>query len=142
MALEQQVKRYLAYWFQLGKKVFLGNGQEELLPEPVFDGDRYSPAFESCWNRILAPESGDCYLEATEQTIKELLSPGWQIASCARCNMPVPRRELGQQSLLCPCHDLPSWPNTELPTPRLSANSAAYLRQIQERLQQKHDYKL
>jgi hypothetical protein len=54
MASEQEVRQYLAYWFQLGKKVLIRNGQESLLPQPVIQGDRYSQAFEDCWQQILA----------------------------------------------------------------------------------------
>jgi hypothetical protein len=87
MATEQQVRQYLAYWFQLGKKVFTHNGQVALLPYPVIEGDRYSGKFEECWQQLLLPETGDCYLEGTRQTIQELLSPAWDIHPCARCAM-------------------------------------------------------
>jgi hypothetical protein len=66
MASEQQVKRYLAYWFQLGKKVVIRNGNSALSPQPVMTGDRYSDEFESIWQQILSPDSGDCYLEGTQ----------------------------------------------------------------------------
>ena len=36
-----------------------------LCPLPIFNGDRYSSQFEDCWQKILDPESGDCYLEGT-----------------------------------------------------------------------------
>ncbi|MCU0534731.1 MAG: hypothetical protein MUD14_12630 [Hydrococcus sp. Prado102] len=133
MASQENVKQYLAYWFQLGKKVVFGNGQEVLLPKSIIEGDRYSKEFESCWQRILASRV-TCYLEGTEQTIEQLLSPMWDIDPCARCGMPVPAIELGIQPNSCPCNDLPNWPNTQLPSPRAPIDSSARLNRIKERL--------
>jgi hypothetical protein len=134
MATSSQVKQYLAYWFQLGKKAIVQNGQQSLLPQPVVRGDAYSREFEDCWHFILSPESGDCYLEGTPQTIKQLLSPEWELADCPRCEMPVPLREIGVQPAGCPCSDLPSWPNRELPIPRSPINTQKYLNEICRRL--------
>src|SRR4028118_826702 len=134
MASEQQVKRYLAYWFQLGKKVVIRNGQSARLPQPVMAGDRYSQEFENLWQEILSPESGDCYLEATEETIAELLTPQWQLESCSRCDMPIPMRTVGMPPEACPCCDLSSWPNTELPLPRSAICSQTRLCEIRDRL--------
>jgi hypothetical protein len=134
MASQEKVKQYLAYWFQLGKRVLLDNGQEAILPALVFEGDRYSREFESCWQRILASKTGNCYLEGTEQSIHQLLSPGWDINPCARCGMPVPTIEFGIPSPICPCYDLPSWPNSDLPSPRSAVDSSAHLNRIRERL--------
>lgn len=136
MASPEQVRQYLAYWFQLGKPVWVKGGQAKLLPQPVISGDRYSPEFEACWQQLLSPTSGDCYLEATHQTIHELLSPAWEINPCVRCAMPVPIASVGMPSLNCPCIDLPLWPNTELPQPRLPISSQAQLSQIRDRLLQ------
>ncbi|MBZ8181259.1 hypothetical protein [Oscillatoria salina] len=133
MATKEQVKQYLAYWFQLGKKALVDNGRKSVLPEPVIIGDRYSHKFEELWQYLLSPESGDCYLEGTEQTISELLTSAWEINSCARCEMPVPVRNTGVQPLSCPCIDLPLWPNEELPKPRSPVDSFVYLSRIQER---------
>ncbi|MDJ0687096.1 MAG: hypothetical protein QNJ41_01160 [Xenococcaceae cyanobacterium MO_188.B32] len=135
MASQQQLKTYLAYWFQLGKKVFLSKDGKELLPQPVIRGDRYSQEFEDCWQKIIAHQGQDCYLEGTEQTIEELLSPTWTITSCARCNMPVPMIELGIQPVDCPCNDLDEWPNSEIPQPRSPINTVVHLSKIQSRLQ-------
>lgn len=93
MASAQEVRQYLAYWFQLGKRVVIRNGQESLLPQPVFQGDRYSQAFENCWQILTSPESGDCYLDGTQETIAELLTSEWVINPCARCTMPIPVRD-------------------------------------------------
>ena len=132
MASEQQVKRYLAYWFQLGKKIVTRNGA--MLPQPVIAGDRYSDQFESLWQQLLSPVFGDCYLEGTEQTIAELLTPKWEINPCFRCEMPVPMINIGIPPELCPCNDLPTWPNTELPAPREPVRSLGRLQEISDRI--------
>ncbi|WAL62683.1 hypothetical protein [Thermocoleostomius sinensis] len=134
MASSDQVKRYLAYWFQLGKPLVLNDGQETLLPQPVLQNNHYSPEFEACWNRVLEFDGHRCYLEGTSQSIHELLSSQWEIESCARCAMPVPMVSLGAQTLDCPCNDLNTWPNNELPQPRSPIDSQAQLNQIRDRL--------
>ncbi|WP_432809977.1 hypothetical protein [Pantanalinema sp. GBBB05] len=136
MASEHQVRQYLAYWFQLGKGVVIHNGSDVLLPRPVISGDRYSQAFEECWQQLIAPDAGDCYLEGTSQTIAELLSPAWEINPCSRCSMPVPVRSVGVASLECPCIDIPDWPNTEVPTPRAPIDNQTLLLRIRDRLRE------
>lgn len=134
MASPDQVKQYLAYWFQLGKPLVINNGQETLLPEPVVQGDRYSSEFEACWQRIVDLNGENCYLDGTVQTINELLSSSWDILPCARCDMPVPMLCFGFKDTPCPCFDLPSWPNTALPRPRSPVDSRTQLNQIRDRL--------
>lgn len=135
MASEQQVRQYLAYWFQLGKGIVIPAQQHPLLPRPVIRGNRYSPEFEAVWQETIADQ--DCYLEGTNQSIGELLSPLWEINPCSRCSMPVPFRSPGlPPALECPCSDLPDWPNTEMPQPREPVDSADQLRQIRDRLHQ------
>ncbi len=134
MATEQEVKQYLAYWFQLGKKVVMGNGAANLLPQPVLKGDRYSAEFEKCWQQILSQSTSDCYLEGTHETIAELLTPAWEMQPCGRCEMPIPLRSLGMPALSCPCNTLPSWPNTELPAPRNPVSTQDQLIIIRDRL--------
>jgi hypothetical protein len=136
MASEHQVKQYLAYWFQLGKRVLVRGGQTGLLPQPVIRGDRYSPEFEDCWRKLRSADAGDCYLEGTSQTIAELLSPAWELNPCSRCSMPVPVKSLGIANLECPCVDVPNWPNTEIPQPRAPINSQTSLGEIRDRLRQ------
>ncbi|MDJ0735865.1 MAG: hypothetical protein QNJ47_17680 [Nostocaceae cyanobacterium] len=133
MATKQEVKKYLAYWFQLGKKVVVGNGST-LLPERIIVGDRYSDEFEECWEKIISPEMGDCYLEGTHQTIAELLTPAWEMEICARCEMPIAMHSIGMPAVICPCYYLPEWPNTELPSPRCPVDTQEYLQQIRDRL--------
>lgn len=136
MASRQQVKDYLAHWFQLGKKVLLNDGKQARLPQPIFQGDRYSDEFEACWQQVLSPESGNCYLEGTDQTVTDLLTSAWDIIDCGRCNMPIPVRNRGIQPLSCPCDDLPLWPNRELPQPRSVVNNQQRLSNISQRLNQ------
>ncbi len=137
MASAQQVRQYLAYWFQLGKGVVTHGGRETLLPRPVIQGNRYSPAFEAIWEKISTPQAGDCYLEGTAQTIAELLTPAWEINPCARCSMPVPLHSPGLPPVLeCPCADLSDWPNTNVPPPRAPVDTSNQLLQIRDRLRQ------
>ncbi len=131
MAASQQVKKYLACWFQLGKQVRLQNGQQLLHPHAVLaGGDNYAPEFEACWQQIQAANPQECHLEGTSQTLADLLSDAWQITDCARCAMPVPVRDLGVSDFACPCHDLSDWPNTELPAPRSPISNQQQLDRI------------
>ena len=133
MASSDQVKQYLAYWLQLGKRLVLDRGQS-VLPQPVITGDRYSAEFEDCWQRILQVNGQGCYLEGTIQTVADLLSSNWDITACARCAMPVPILNVGVHPNACPCFDLPTWPNPDLPQPRSPVDSRAQLEQIRQRL--------
>jgi hypothetical protein len=134
MASTQQVKQYLAQWFQLGKRVVIRNGAATLQPQRIIQGDRYSDEFEDCWQQVILPQAGECYLEGTQETISELLTPAWDMSFCARCSMPIVMRNVGMPALLCPCNDLPNWPNTELPSPRSPVDSQQQLRNIRDRL--------
>lgn len=131
MASHQEVKQYLAHWFQLGRKVVLPSGKT-VSPSRVFAQDHYSREFEQCWQQLT--HQPQAYLEDTQQTIQELLSNSWQINDCARCGMPVPMIDSGISSLDCPCSELDTWPNQDLPTPRTPINSDDYLRGILTRL--------
>lgn len=133
MATKEEVKKYLAYWFQLGKKVAISNEGTQLLPQTVFQGDRYSQEFEDCWHIILS-SSGDCYLEGTAETIGELLTAQWDMVDCSRCSMPIPLRNMGMPPVSCPCVNLPGWPNTEIPGPRCPINNQEQLMSIRNRL--------
>jgi hypothetical protein len=136
MASKTQVKQYFAYWFQLGKRAFIPNQREALHPKLVIAGDRYSSEFEDCWQRLQAPDARDSHLEGTDQTIAELLSPAWEINPCSRCAMPTPLKSVGMSSETCPCVDLPTWPNTELPQPRSPISSQGLLSEICDRLKE------
>lgn len=134
MASEAEVKTYLAHWFQLGKKLVWRNGEAELLPTKIIQGDRFADEFEECWSKIMSVGGQDCYLVGGEATIQELLTSGWTINQCARCAMPVAAVAAGIQSINCICSDLDNWPNTELPAPRSPINSQRRLSSISERL--------
>lgn len=137
MASATEVKTYLAYWFQLGKKLIWCNDEAELSPQPIIQGDLFSPEFEDCWQRIISVDGKDIYLEGCSETIEELLSPTWDISNCARCDMPVPIIEMGIQPLDCVCSDLENWPNSELPAPRSPVNNRSQLNKIKTRLEAK-----
>ena len=134
MASDSEVRKYIAYWFQLGKKVLIRNGSEALLPKSVIAGDRYSSQFEECWEKIISPESGDCYLQGTNETIAELLTPTWEISPCARCAMPVVLPQNAMPPECCPCNDLANWPDTENPQPRSPVSTKLQLSGIRDRL--------
>ncbi|MGD1908547.1 MAG: hypothetical protein ACFB0C_21540 [Leptolyngbyaceae cyanobacterium] len=140
MASSQQVRAYLAYWFQLGKPVVFQRSDNRCLPNPIFYHSNYSAEFEDCWQDIEALDGQDCHLEGTDQTIADLLSPRWEISNCARCVMPVPMA-LGPiaDSQACPCQDLPHWPNTDAPSPRAAVNTAQQLGRIRDRLETSYD---
>ncbi|MBO3462690.1 hypothetical protein G7B40_002080 [Aetokthonos hydrillicola Thurmond2011] len=138
MASQQEVKQYLAYWFQLGKKVVVGNGAATMQPKQVIQGDRYSEEFEEIWQKIISNGARDCYLQGTQETIAELLTPAWEMNICCRCSLPIPVYSIGMPSELCPCNDLSNWPNTELPQPRSPINTQEQLREIHARLLQQN----
>jgi hypothetical protein len=139
MADSTAVKQYLAHWFQLGKKIILHNGEKAIWPARIFTGDRYSVEFEDCWSQVVDPTNGVCYLEGTEQTIQELLSPAWEFHPCARCELPVPIKIAGLIEPNCTCHDLENWPNSDLPAPKIPANSQQYLDRLRHRLRESSD---
>lgn len=134
MALETEVKSYLACWMQLGTKVWLQKSQAWSQVQNVLENTRYSPEFEACWEQVRNISSGDCYLEGTTVTLQELLSDTWDIIDCARCNMPVALPKAGVAPSDCPCQGLNNWPNTEIPCPRAPINSQDHLKALQHRL--------
>lgn len=134
MASQTEVREYLAHWFQLGKPIVLAEDRGVCLPSPVFQGGEYSRSFEDCWHRIMVTSGQNCYLDGTTQSIAEMLSPGWDITACARCTMPIAIPVAGTMTHLCPCNDLPTWPNTEVPMPRTAVNNQDQLRTLQRRL--------
>jgi hypothetical protein len=134
MASSIEVKQYLAHWFQLGKKVYAHNGDLALLPSQIFNSTDYSREFEQCWELITSDRSGDCYLEDTTQTIDDLLTPQWDLVNCVRCSMLVPLQVVGMPPETCPCINLPTWPNHEIPLPKLPGAVNSKLADIQDRL--------
>jgi hypothetical protein len=134
MASQADVRNFLAHWFQLGKPVVLADHRGDCLPQPIFNDGEYSPAFEDCWHRIMVTSGQGCYLQGTTQSIAEMLSPAWDITACARCEMPIALPTMGMSAHLCPCNDLPTWPNTEVPVPRPAVDNRNQLMDLQQRL--------
>ncbi len=134
MASEAQVRDFLAHWFQLGKPVVLPGDRGDYLPCPVFSQGGYSQDFENCWDQIMVTQGKDCYLKGTIQTIAAMLSPAWDVKDCARCTMPVSIPTLGLSSFPCPCHDLLTWPNQDIPVPRGAVDDQRQLSQVRQRL--------
>ncbi|NJL44768.1 MAG: hypothetical protein HC922_01520 [Leptolyngbyaceae cyanobacterium SM2_3_12] len=135
MATQEQVRDFLAHWFQLGKPVVLGAKRGECLPAPIFHLGHYSSEFEDCWQQILLTKGQDCYLKGTTQTVADMLTPGWDITTCARCTMPVAIPSVGLMKFPCPCHDLPTWPNYDVPVPRAAVDDGQHLSDIQQRIE-------
>ena len=134
MATEERVKHYFAFWFQLGKWAIARGGKQIFKPARVLCKDAYSPEFEACWEILRSSNSGDCYLEGTNQTVRDLLGPAWEIVCCARCPMPVALRTNGMPPSGCPCDDLNNWPNLEMPMPRSPVDDRTQLQSIRDRL--------
>ncbi|MGB3200475.1 MAG: hypothetical protein WBA99_06215 [Nodosilinea sp.] len=134
MASQDQIRNFLAHWFQLGKPVVLAENRGECLPSPIFQDGRYSQSFEDCWHKIMVTSGQDCYLQGTSQSIAEMLSSVWDVTPCARCEMPIAVPTLGVMSALCPCNDLPTWPNTDMPMPRKAVDNEHHLTGLRLRL--------
>jgi hypothetical protein len=135
MASLPEVKQYLAHWFQLGRKVYVRNGERAILPSRVFQDMEYSDEFDRCWELVTSAQSGDCYLEDTTQTIAELLTSKWDVVDCARCNMPVPLPVISAvPSDGCPCINISHWPNGEMPAPIARTVVGSKLQSLQQRL--------
>jgi hypothetical protein len=121
MATSNQVKDYLAYWFQLGKAVVLDvpSGRQQIQPRSVLSPSSYSLEFEACWQHILAC-ADYAYLAGTDHTITQLLSNHYEMTACSRCKALVPiMTSRGSWSEgPCPCADLSTWPNPETIPPR------------------------
>jgi hypothetical protein len=134
MASQDQVRNFLAHWFQLGKPVVLAEDRGECLPDPVFQNGHYSQAFEDCWHRVMVTSGQDCYLKGTSQSIAAMLSPAWDVTPCARCEMPIVIPTAGTMTELCPCNDLATWPSTEIPMPRTAVDNQHHLTALRQRL--------
>jgi hypothetical protein len=134
MATQEQIRSFLAHWFQLGKPVVLAGDHNECLPYPVYYKNGYSQSFEDCWRHIMATNGKGCYLKGTTQSVADMLSSAWDITPCARCDMPVAVPALGMMKYPCPCHDLHTWPNYDVPAPRMAVDDGHHLEEIQRRL--------
>lgn len=136
MALPNEVKTYLSYWFQLGRGVRMPPRDGVVKPQAVLADGRYSSEFEALWQQLMQPKvAASSYLEGTEQTIAQLLAPDWDIQDCARCSLPIPMKVQGFGPQGCPCDDRGgAGPNLELMPPRAPIDSQAALRRLCERL--------
>lgn len=142
MASDRQVRTYLACWFQLNRGVILHDTGERLCPQPVILRSTYSPDFETCWTRISERKGQDWYLEGTNQTLSELMTDAWEFIPCPRCTLPIPMPNCPVMRIECPCAELHSWPNTQLPLPRQPLNAQHALGHICERVTiASHHYK-
>ena len=142
MASHRQVRTYLACWFQLNRGVILHDTGDRLCPQPVIQQSNYSPAFEACWTQVLQRKGQNCYLEGTNQTLAELMTESWELMSCPRCTLPIPVPNCPVIRLECPCSELHTWPNTQLPLPRVPFNSQHALGHICDRVTiASHHYK-
>ena len=103
-------------------------------PKPLFKVIASAATSKPAGRKSPAKGGADYYLKGTDQSIEELLSPAWEMASCARCDMIVPTPEVMFNPFPCPCNDLSSWPNEEIPQPRLPVNSQDRLSQIRNRI--------
>ncbi len=130
MAAEEQVRAYLACWFQLNRSLVIHPQGQTFCPQPVISGSHYSQAFETVWHIIKSKQGQDCYLEGTNQTLNELMTGTWDFIPCARCTLPIPVPQAQQQTWDCPCAEILSWPNLELPLPRPPQNGQENLDQI------------
>lgn len=74
MASNDQVKNYLAYWFQLGKKIAIHRGEAIRPGSAIYSAiysDRYSTSLKFAGNQVQSFNLGDCHLEGTGQSIAE-----------------------------------------------------------------------
>lgn len=133
MASQQQIKQYLAYWVQLGKGVVIGD-RPPAYCKTVSASEAYSPTFELLWQKVESCHGQQCHITGTEQELAELFSERWQVTACYRCELLIPQKVRGIHSEACPCSDLDSWPNLEIPKPRLPLSSNGHLAKICQRL--------
>lgn len=139
MATPNQVKAYVACWLQLGKAVLCDRpaGLERLQPEPLLGLESLSQEFQLCWQRM-SLDPWHCYLEGTNESLGQLLSPAWEIGPCARCGLPVPLPATPATATgPCPCSDLKGWPNLATVPPRIQDEQflqVATLRSVYQRL--------
>jgi hypothetical protein len=131
MATHQELRHYLTHWFQLGKPLIL-NGTPDLIT-PTLNTDRPSPEFEALWQQILeTPHLA--HLQGSDRTLAELLTGTWDIIDCARCDMPVPLKTIGNIDNHCICDDMTTWPNSDTLAPHSPINTTDRLQQLSRNL--------
>jgi hypothetical protein len=129
MASELELKNFVACWMQLGKGIYQPSGQLIHL-DTVVQGEEYSETFETLWNQLNQRGLQNVYLEGTSISLRALNTGLWEIVPCARCTMPVALPVGDTASCICPCHDLTTWPNNELPVPRPPVHNKTHLDRI------------
>lgn len=135
MATSQEIKGFIAQWLQLGKSIEHMDGVHQFKPSRILGYQGYSQEFETWW-QAFEENAQQWTLSGMTEPLSALYSPNFEISTCARCEMPVALPTAGVHDVACPCHDLPLWPNTELPQPRIPADSDSRLRQIHSKLSQ------
>lgn len=133
MVSEDRVKQYIALWMQLGKPVVCDRDNQQLSTSSVIRGQAYSPEFEQLW-QIIRQAPHHYHLSATPCSIGDLLAGHWDLLPCARCTLLQPVNESVIAAGPCPCQDLASWPDDNLPLPRQPIDNQDYLYKIQLRL--------
>ncbi len=133
MATHQEIRQYLAHWFQLGKPLIL-NGTSHCIT-PTLNTDRPSREFEQIWQQILEmPHLA--YLEGSAVDLGQLLTGIWEIADCARCEMPIPLKAAGIpiSAIPCTCDNMTTWPNQNTLPPHSPINTTDRLHQLRKTL--------
>ncbi|MDB9495349.1 hypothetical protein PN441_00210 [Spirulina major CS-329] len=133
MASPQQIKQYLAYWVQLGKGIVIGD-RPPMYCKTVLAKENYCNEFESIWQQVEACHGEGCHITGTDQELAELFSEQWNVTACYRCELLVPQKVRGMPATTCPCADIDTWPNLEIPKPRLPLSSNGHLAKISHRL--------
>ncbi len=136
MAARSDVKQYLAYWLQLGKKIFIKGQPQAVGLDRVINHEQYDEVFEQLWLNVSGKQANLAYLEGTDETIQDLLSTEWQIVDCPRCELRLPCLDLGpRQFNSCPCEGLNNWPNYDTLQPRSPVITKTHLSSICDRLE-------
>lgn len=132
MASKTEVKEYLAYWMQLGRKLVVADRLVSL--DQVVAGDHYTTRFEEIWQESQA-QAEFTSLEGSEVSLKQLFAPTYELLDCPRCHLPLPSPDLGPRpAQSCPCDHLKLLPNLDTVPPRLPIDTGAKLRSIYQRL--------
>lgn len=140
MATEEEVKSYLAYWFQVGKNVEIGTNREKKNVNKIFSlsSNEYSQEFNSLWEKIVE-EADTSFLEDTSFSIKKLLSSEIEIVACSVCNAIVASGIFFTNNS-CICSNIPLWPNLDIPQPKkLLDSNCALLKIVQKLMEEKSE---
>ncbi|MEM9483911.1 MAG: hypothetical protein AAGA83_09500, partial [Cyanobacteria bacterium P01_F01_bin.116] len=53
---------------------------------------------------------------------------------CSRCSIPIAMQAVMPVAQMCPCGDIDSWPNDELPAPHMPINNNTHFQRLKTRL--------